>query len=95
MNALLRVLPAGVALWLFSPLAFAAVGISMSSLVDTVIYLLIIGIVVGILIFLVNRAPFIPAEWKQIIVYIIYFICAIAVINLLLGMTGHPLVEFR
>ena len=87
MNALL-----GFVLALVSPFALAAGMISMESLIDTVIYLLIIGFIFGILIFLVNRAPIIPAEWKVFIVYFIYFVGALVLINLLLGLTGHPIV---
>lgn len=72
--------------------AFAAVvNIGMDSLISTVIYLIVIGFIFGILLFLVNRAPFIPAEWKVFVVYFIYFVGAIFLINLLLGLAGHPL----
>lgn len=72
--------------------AFAVGMISMSTLIDAVIYLIIIGFVFGILLFLVNKAPFIPAEWKVFIVYFIYFVGALVLINLLLGLAGHPIV---
>ncbi len=71
--------------------ALAVVNIGMEGLISTVIYLIVIGAVFGILIFLVNKAPFIPAEWKQFIIYFIYFVGALFLINLLLGLAGHPL----
>lgn len=79
-----------------SPLAMAATARGdASGLVNAVIYLIILGIIVGILLFLVNRAPFIPPEAKQIIVYVIYFVCAIFIINWLLGFTSSgPFLRF-
>ena len=85
-----------------TPLAMAAVTVTTGGrgdaggLVDAVVYLIVLGVIVGILLFLVNRAPFIPPEAKTIIVYVIYFICAIFIINWLLGMTSNgPIFRFR
>ena len=77
-----------------SPLAFAAT-ISMGGLVETVVFLIIIGFVLGLLIFLVRKAPFIPPEWKSGIEYFIYFIVILLVINLLLGLVGTPIFNLR
>jgi hypothetical protein len=76
--------------------AWAAVNASVGGLVETVIYLIIVAVVVGILLWLVNRAPFIPAEAKTIIVYVIYFVCALILINWLLGFTSSgSFIRFR
>jgi hypothetical protein len=83
------------ALALGSQLAFAAVSMSVEGLVSFVIYLLVIGIVFGILLFVVGRAPFIPDPWKQIITWIIYLVGAILVINILLGLAGSPMFTLR
>ncbi len=80
--------------FVLSGLAMAA-SVDAGGLVNAVIYLIILGIVVGILLFLVRRAPFIPAEAKTIIVYVIYFVCAIFIINWLLGFTSNgPFLRF-
>ena len=73
----------------------AAINLSIEKLVDNVIYLLIIGFVFGILIFLVRRAPVIPAEWKQFIEYFIYFVAGLFLIALLLDFAGHPIIRLR
>ncbi len=77
---------------LASPLALASINMSVEGLVEFVIYLLVIGIIFGILLFIVGRAPFIPEPWKQVIVWIIYLVGALLVINVLLGFAGHPLI---
>lgn len=71
--------------------AFAAINMSIEGLVEFVIYLLVIGLIFGILLFIVGRAPFIPAPWKEVITWIIYLVGALMVINILLGFAGHPL----
>lgn len=76
-------------------LAFAAIDISVQGLVSTVIYLLIIGVIIGILLWLVAKAPFIPPEGKSIITYVIYFIAALIVIAVLLSFAGVPIVNLR
>jgi len=86
----------GLGLTFLATLAFgASIDLSMDSLVQTVIYLIIIGFVFGILIFLINKAPFIPVEWKSFIIYFVYFVAALILINLLLGLAGHPIVSLR
>ena len=84
-----------MALALVSPLVFAAVDVSVGGLVELVIYLIVVGLIVGLLIYLVNKAPFIPGEWKQWILYVIYFIVVLIIINFLLGFTGHPIFNIR
>lgn len=75
--------------------AFAAIGVSVEGLVEFVVYLLVIGLIFGILLFIVARAPFIPPEWKNIINWIIYLIGALMVINILLSFAGHPIFNIR
>ncbi len=91
MNLILRTL----GLLLVSAPAFAAITLSMQSLVEVVVALIIIGLVLGILIFLVRKAPFIPPEWKSGIEYFIYFIAALVVINFLLGLGGMSVVNWK
>lgn len=60
--------------------------------IHQLLVLLIIGIVLGIILWLVNIAPFIPAPFKQVLQWLIYGIGALIVINFLLGLVGHPMV---
>ena len=79
-----------------SPLAMAAVDASARGLVDIAVFLIIFAVVVGILLWLVKKAPFIEPEFKEIIKYVIYFICALILINWLLGFTSSgSYIRFR
>lgn len=75
----------------FSATAFAAGGGDVGGFVNFVIYLIVAGVIFGILLWLVAKAPFIPAEGKTIINYVLYFVAALFVINLLLSLIGHPI----
>ena len=83
------------ALFLAAPAAFAAATLSAAGLVNSVVVLLIFGFILGGLLLLVAKAPFIPAEWKDGITYFIYFIVILLVINWLLGLTGNPIVVIK
>jgi len=85
----------GLFLLTLAPAAFAAINISLGGLVELVIYLIVAAVVIGILIWLVAKAPFIPDPGKQIITYIIYFIAALIVIALLLSFIGMPIVNIK
>lgn len=75
--------------------ALAAASVTTDGIVNLVVYMIIIGIVFGLLFFLVDRAPFIPPEWKTVIKYVIIFIAVLFLINLLLGLVGHPIITLR
>lgn len=75
--------------------ALAAIGVSIQGLVELVIYLIVLGLIVGLLLFLVAKAPFIPAEWKTWINYVIYFVCVLLLINFLLSFVGYPLFTLK
>ena len=64
---------------------------SGGGLIQGLLYLLVIGVVLGIIYWLINAAPFLPAIFKTVLGYIIIFIGAIIVINFLLSIVGHPL----
>lgn len=85
----------GLALLLSAGPAMAAIAISLSGLVELVIWMIVLGLIVGLLLFLVAKAPFIPAEWKQWINYVIYFVCVLILINFLLSFAGMPLFSVR
>lgn len=78
-----------------SPLAFAAINLSIESLVSVVIYLLILGAVIWLLLFIVGKvAP--PEPFGRIITTIIYVVAALILIVMLLGfVSGSPIINFR
>jgi len=82
---------------LLSMICFPAMAatVTAGTLVGWVVSLIILGIVCGLLIFLVRKAPFIPPEWKSGIEYLIYFIVILIVIGWLLGYVGQPSVNIR
>lgn len=78
---------------LFSTAALAAAPIfTVEGLVQSVVILIIAGIIVGLLYFLIDRAPFIPAEFKTGIKYFLLFIVVLFVIGILLRLIGHPII---
>ena len=62
--------------------------ISISGAVWFVIYVLIGGAIFGLLNLLIDRAPFMPAEWKPIAKYILIVIAVLVLIFWLLSMLG-------
>jgi hypothetical protein len=62
--------------------------------VHQLLYLVVIGIVLGIIYYLVQIAPFLPALFKTILGWLIILFGAIILINVLLGLVGHPLFVF-
>ena len=105
-NALLKLLPSEkfcmyaasfmmlINLGLVATEAHAAVTLSIESLVSVVVYLLILGAVVWLLLFIVGKvAP--PEPFAKIITVIIYVVAALLLINLLLGFLGTPIFTLR
>lgn len=80
---------------LFSPLAFAALDISIEGLVSVVIYLLILGGIVWLLLFIVGKVgP--PEPFGKIITTIIYVVAALILIVMLLSfLSGGPIIRLR
>lgn len=68
--------------------------ISGNSFVHAIIYLLIMGIVFGILLWIVRSAP-IPDPFKKVVVWVVYLVGALFLINWLLGLTGNAFIEFN
>jgi hypothetical protein len=73
----------------------AAVFVSGGSdgLIHSLLVLIIVGVVLGLLYYLVQIAPFIPAIFKQILGWLIILFGVLILINVLLGLIGHPLVS--
>lgn len=78
-----------------SPMAFAALDISIGGLVEAVVWLIIVGLIVGLLLWAVAKAPWIPEPWKTGITYFIYFVCVLIALNFLLGLVGTPIFRLR
>jgi hypothetical protein len=75
-------------------LMLSEVHLSGDGLIHGLLFLLVVGIVLGIVWFLIQRAPFLNELFKQVLGYIIIFIGALIIINFLLGIVGHPLVTW-
>ena len=63
-------------------------------IIHQLLFLVIIGIVLGIIWYLVSIAPFLNELFKKIIGYVIILVGAIILINFLLGIVGHPLYNY-
>ncbi len=70
------------------------VHLSGDNLIHSLLFLLVVGIVLGIVWWLIQKAPFLNALFKQVLGYIIILIGALVIINFLLSLVGHPLVTW-
>ena len=62
--------------------------------IHAILFLIIAGIILGILLWLVSIIPLIPAIFKQVITWIIYLVAALILINFLLSLIGHPFINY-
>ena len=76
---------------LLSVVVFAGGG----DLIHALLFLVIIGIVLGIIYYLVTIAPFLPAIFKQVLGWLIILVGAIILINFLLSLVGHPIIAIH
>jgi predicted membrane channel-forming protein YqfA (hemolysin III family) len=67
--------------------------ISGSGLVNALVYLLIAGIILGLVLWLVNKSP-VPEPFKSVIVWIVYLVAVLVLINFLLSLIGRPFITF-
>lgn len=65
-----------------------------SQLIGTLIWLIIIGVIFGILWWLISYCA-LPAPFDKVCRIILALFAAILVINVLLGLVGHPLIDWR
>lgn len=79
---------------LFSSMAYAAAVVSLDGLVSLVIYLLILGAVMGLLLFIIRKVepPEPLAKWLPIAVYVVG---ALILIAILLDLAGSPVLTLR
>lgn len=75
-------------------LLLAEASLSGGNLIHSLLFLLVVGIVLGIFWWLVQQAPFLNTLFKQVLGYLIILVGALIIINFLLGLTGHPLVTW-
>jgi len=68
--------------------------ISGDALIHGFIYLLVIGVILGLLFWLVSKSP-VPDPLKTVLTWIIYAIAVLILINFLLGFAGYPLFQLR
>ncbi len=67
--------------------------ISGDALIHGFIYLLVIGVILGLLFWLVSKSP-VPDPFKTVLTWIIYAIAVLILINFLLGIIDHPIVKW-
>jgi hypothetical protein len=67
---------------------------SGGDIIHQLLYLVVIGIILGIIYYLVTIAPFLPDLFKKVLGWVIIVVGAIVLINFLLGITGHPLYRY-
>lgn len=71
---------------------FAA--ISGSDAINSLLVLLVVGVVLGLLHYLVGIAPFLNATFKTVLQWLIIGLGVFFLINFLLGLIGHPVIRF-
>lgn len=77
-----------------SPLAFAAINLSLSALVEIVIYLIIVGGVLWLLLWLISYCG-VPEPFAKVAKIIVMVIGVLILINVLLSFAGSPIFNFR
>jgi len=74
--------------------ATAAVSMSIEGLVEAVIYLIVVGGVFWLLLFLIDYVGLLE-PFAKVAKIVVMVVGVILLINLLLGFAGHPLFSFR
>ncbi len=67
--------------------------ISSSALLNGLIYLLVAGIILGLLLWLIGKSP-VPEPFKGVLTWIIYLVAVLLLINWLLSLIGRPFLVF-
>ena len=63
-------------------------------LIHQLLFLIVIGIVLGIIYWCVQQAPFMNDLFKKVLGYVIIVVGVIVLINFLLGIVGHPIYHY-
>lgn len=74
--------------------ALAAVNLSIAGLVELVVYLLVVGGIIWLLLWIIGYAG-IPEPFAKVSRIIIMIVAVLICINILLGFVGSPVVAFR
>lgn len=82
------------ALTFASPLAFAAMQMSMSGLLEFVIYLVIVGLIFWCIWWFLGYVG-VPEPFNKVIRVVLGLFALIIVVNLLLGLVGSPIFSLR
>ncbi len=70
---------------------FADAVLGGGDFIHALLFLVIVGIVLGIIYWLIQNAPFINAMFKQVLGWLVILFGALILINVLLSLVGHPL----
>ena len=77
-----------------SPLAFGAINLSIGALVELVIYLIVVGGILWLLLWLISYVG-LPDPFAKVAKIIVMVIGVLILINVLLGFAGTPIFNFR
>lgn len=80
----------------FSLISFPvmAAGVSVDSMVSTLIYLVIIGLIFWVVWWFVGYVG-VPEPFNKVIRVVIGLIALLIVVSFLLGLVGHPIISLR
>jgi len=62
--------------------------------IHAILVLIVVGVILGALLWLVSIAPFIPDLFKKVITWVIYFCAFIIAVNFLLGLVGKNFIAW-
>jgi hypothetical protein len=68
--------------------------IEASALLSLVIYIIVLGLVVWLILYIINMIP-LPEPFGRIARIVLIVLAVLILINLLLGLVGSPIVRFR
>ncbi len=72
---------------------FLTIAVSGSGLIQAIVYLLIAGLILGLLLWLVRKSP-VPEPFRSVITWVIYLVAVLYLINWLLTLIGRPFITF-
>lgn len=73
------------------PVMAATPSVTPQSIVKWILVLIGVGIIVGLLYLLIDKAPFIPAEFKTGLKYLLLFLIVVLVIGVIMSLIGYPI----
>lgn len=80
-------------LW-FSQMAMAATTISVESLISTVIYLLVIGLIFWLIWWFLSYVA-LPEPFNKVLRVIVAVLALLVVVNFLLALVGYPILTLK